>query len=166
VLLLAIVSLSVPLALRFSARVNAEVRSQARAQANLVEAAAAHLLTPLTAANRRELGVLANSASTSIIGRVTIVDHSGLVLADSSGPAPVGTNFATSGRPEFGAALAGRSYQAERRSTTLAQEHRASVLLVTALPIRNGSTILGAVRITQAVSAIHDAVRQTIIVLG
>src|ERR1019366_7820617 len=122
VLLLAIVSLSVPLALRFSARVNAEVQGQARAQANLGEAAAGHLLTPLTAANRRELGVLANSASTSIIGRVTIVDHSGLVLADSSGPAPVGTNFATSGRPEFGAALAGRSYQAERRSTTLAQE--------------------------------------------
>jgi len=166
VLLLAIVSLSVPLALRFSARVNAEVQAQARAQANLVEAAAAHLLTPLTAANRRELGVLANSASTSIIGRVTIVDHSGLVLADSSGPAPVGTNFATSGRPEFAAALAGGTYQKERGSTTLAQEHRASVLLVTALPIRNGSTILGAVRITQAVSAIHAAVRQTIIVLG
>ena len=59
-----------------------------------------------------------------------------------------------------------RTYQKERGSTTLARQHLASVLLVTALPIRNGRTILGAVRITQAVSTIHAAVRQTIIVLG
>ena len=160
-LLLAVVSLSVPLALRFSARVNQEVSSQARAQANLVEATAAHLLAPLTAANRRELAVLAKAADRSIVGRVTVVDRTGVVLADSLYESAIGTNYATTSRPEFARALAGHRYQAERPSHLLKQ-----VLLVTAVPIRSGAHTIGAVRITQLVSAIHSAVRRTIIELG
>ncbi len=160
-LVLAVVSLSVPLALRFSARVNYEVKSQARAQANLVEATAAHLLAPLTAANRRELAVLAQAAGRSIVGRVTVVDGAGVVLADSQDPAAIGTNYATSLRPEFARALGGRPYQAERPSHLLKQ-----ALLVTAVPISSGARTLGAVRITQLVSTIHSAVRRTIIELG
>ena len=160
-LLLAVVSLSVPLALRFSALVNQEVSSQARAQANLVEATAAHLLTPLTAGNKRELAVLAHAASRSLVGRVIVVDGAGVVLADSGDAATIGTNYATVSRPEFARALAGHRYQAERPSHLLKQ-----VLLVTAVPIRSGAHTIGAVRITQLVSAIHSAVRRTIIELG
>ena len=58
-------------------------------------------------------------------------------------------------------ALAGTQVQNSRPSSLLHQG-----ILATAVPINHGSTILGAVRITQAVSAIHAAVRQTIIVLG
>ena len=160
-LLLAVISLSVPLALRFSARVNYEVKSEARVEANLVEATAGHLLAPLTAANRSEIAVLARAAATSIIGRVTVVDRRGIVLADSEYASAIGTNYATAGRPEFRAALGGAIYQAERPSQTLKQP-----LLATAVPIRSGGQVIGAVRITQLVSTIHSAVRTTIIELG
>jgi signal transduction histidine kinase len=167
VLILAIVSLSVPLALRFSARVNDEVRTQARAQINLVEATAAQLMTPLTTASQRQLRGLVRSYGVSVAGRVTVVDRNGLVLADGD-PAQIGQRYATARRPEFGYALRGGVYQAERTSRTLAAQHRASRLLVTAVPIRGGRSgraVVGAVRITQAVSSIHDAVRQTILVV-
>ena len=169
VLVLAIVSLSVPLALRFGARVNQEVRSQASAQINLIEATAAHLMAPLTSASKRELGVLVGSYRIPVGGRVIVVDRKGVVLADSGVPAEIGKNYATASRPEFGAALQGRPYQAERNSQTLAQEHLSGRILVTAVPIRGGRSgreVVGAVRITQAVSAIHDAVRQTILLVG
>jgi signal transduction histidine kinase len=166
VLVLAIVSLSVPLALRFGARVNAEVDSQANVEASLVEATAGHLLSPASAANRAELGVLVAAASTPIRGRVIVVDARGIVLADSSDPSTIGSDYATASRPEFAVALGGRRYQHERPSQTLASQHLASVLLVTAVPIKTGSRTIGAVRITQAVSTIHDAVRRTIIDVG
>ena len=150
-----------PLALRFSARVIREVKSEARAEANLVEATSAHLLVPLTAANRSEIALLARAAATSIVGRVTVVDRRGVVLADNRYPSAIGHDYATASRPEFGAALAGRPYQAERPSHSLNQ-----VLLATAVPIRSGAQTIGAVRITQLVSEIHSAVRRTIVELG
>ncbi|HEY5389228.1 MAG TPA: hypothetical protein VIJ83_01640, partial [Solirubrobacteraceae bacterium] len=84
VLLLAIVALGVPLAASLSARVNDEVRSQAQSQADLVAATAADLLAP---ARRKELAVLAYTSSTSVRGRVLVVDPTGIVLADSAVPA-------------------------------------------------------------------------------
>jgi two-component system, OmpR family, sensor kinase len=162
VLLLAIVSLSVPLALRFGARVNAEVRSQARSQADVVAAIAANLLGPPV--SRENLRVIVRSAAPSVGGRVTVVDGSGVVLADSQDQAVIGTNYATVGRPEVVSALRrGVLFQNERYSSTLHQ-----YILATAVPIeRKGDTrTIGAVRITQSVSAIHDAVRQTILEVG
>lgn len=120
-LVLAVVSLSVPLALRFSARVNQEVKSEASDEANLLEATAGHPLVQVTAANRRELALLAKNDAASIVGRVTVVDRSGVVLADSGDASAIGTNYATAGRPEFAAALGGRRYQAERPSQLLKQ---------------------------------------------
>jgi signal transduction histidine kinase len=162
VLVLAIVSLSVPLALRFGARVNQEVRSEASGQAHVVAAIAANLLTPPV--NRRELGAIARSAAPTVGGRVTIVDGKGIVLADSQDQAEIGTAFATLGRPEVVSALrTGTLFQNERYSNALHE-----YILATAVPItRTGGTkTIGVVRITQAVSAIHNAVRQTILLVG
>ncbi|HEX5194369.1 MAG TPA: ATP-binding protein [Solirubrobacteraceae bacterium] len=150
VLLLAIVAYGVPLGLTLSARVNAEVRSQALAQSYLVAATAGHLLGRSA---RVELATLARSAATSIRGRVLIVDRNGRVLADSAGPAQLGVSYRS--RPEIAAALAGHPIQLQRASRTLSTE-----LLATALPIISDGRTAGAVRVTESVAAIDQAVRR------
>jgi signal transduction histidine kinase len=150
VLLLAIVALGVPLASSLSARVNDEVRSQAQGQADLVAATAADLLSP---ARRNELAVLVHTAAAAVRGRVLVVDRSGIVLADSAGPAQVGSSYAL--RPEIASALRGHQVQTQRPSHTLGEE-----ILATAVPIIRNGVPVGAVRATQSVAAVHAAVRR------
>jgi signal transduction histidine kinase len=156
VLLLAIVAFGVPLAINLSARVNAEVRTQARAQADLVAATAADLLG---AASRPELRTLAGSGANSIRGRILITDARGRVLADSNGPAQVGTSYAS--RPEVQAALHGRQVQVQRYSRTLETQ-----ILATAAPIIHEGRPVGAVRVTQGVASVQAAVRRAELGLG
>jgi two-component system, OmpR family, sensor kinase len=153
VLLLAIVALGVPLAINLRARVNAEVRTQAQAQADLVAATAADLLRR---ADRNKLIALADTAASWVRGRILIVDRGGAVLVDSAGPAQLGTSYES--RPEIAAALAGRPVQVERNSRTLGQQ-----ILATAVPIIRGGRPIGAVRVTQSVAAVHDAVRRAVL---
>jgi two-component system, OmpR family, sensor kinase len=148
VLLLAIVSFGVPLALSLSARVNAEVRTQAQAQADLVAAIAGDLLGP---GSRAQLGTLARTAAASLGGRVLVVNATGHVLVDSAGPAEVGTSYVS--RPEIRSALAGNQVQVQRASRTLGKE-----ILATAVPIIHDGRTAGAVRVTQSVAAVHQAV--------
>lgn len=148
VLLLAIVAFGVPLGLSLSARVNAEVRTQGQAQAGLVAATAGDLLAP---ASRTELATLVQSAASSVRGRVLIVSASGRVLVDSAGPAEVGTSYLS--RPEIKGALAGRQVQLQRDSKTLGRQ-----ILATSVPIVHNGRTAGAVRITQSVAAVHQAV--------
>ena len=148
VLLLAIVAFGVPLGLSLSARVNAEVRTQAQAQADLVAATAADLLAP---AGRAQLQTLARTAATSLRGRVLIVHANGRVVVDSAGPSELGASYAS--RPEIQGALAGRQTQVQRASATLDKQ-----ILATAVPIIHGGRTVGAVRVTQSISAVHRAV--------
>jgi signal transduction histidine kinase len=148
VLILAIVAFGVPLALSMRARVTAEVRSQAQAQADLVANTATDLLGPASAG---ELAALARTAAASVHGRVLVVDGNGRVLADSAGSAQLGANYDS--RPEIEGALAGRHVQVQRASKTLGQE-----ILATAVPIVHNGRTAGAVRVTQSVASVHQAV--------
>jgi len=149
VLLLAIVALGVPLALSLSTRVNDEVRSKALGEAEVVAAAAADLLRPV---NARGLGTIANQAASQVSGRVMVVDGSGVVLTDAGVKTPeTGASYAS--RPEIVKALAGQPVQLERASRTLG-----TGILATAVPIVQSGTTIGAVRITQDVTAVHAAV--------
>jgi len=150
VLLLAIIALGVPLASSLSARVNDEVRSQAQGQADLVAATAAD---PLSGARRNELAVLAHTAEAAVHGRVLVVNRSGIVVADSAGPAQLGVSYAR--RPEIANALAGHPVQVQRASHTLGEE-----ILATAVPIIHNGAPVGAVRVTQSVAAVGAAVRR------
>jgi two-component system, OmpR family, sensor kinase len=150
VLLLAIIAFGVPLGLTLSARVNDEVRSDARAQAIFVALSAADLLAPT---DRAQLLTLAAHAGNSLRGRVIIVDRSGVVLVDSAGPAQRGESYLS--RPEIQRALGGRQVQLQRDSRTLGRE-----ILATAVPIIHDGRVAGAVRVTQSVAAVHQAVRQ------
>ena len=153
VLLLAVVAFGVPLAISLRDRVDAEVRGQARSQADLLAASAPELLG---AANRRTLDRLVATSAGSVRGRVVVTDRSGKLIADSAGDGELGADFA--GRPEITSALAGNSYQETRHSDTLSAD-----ILATAVPILHRGRVVGAVRVTQSVEAVNDAVRRSVI---
>ena len=155
-MLLAIVSLGVPLALSLGRRVNSEVRSQAQGQADLVAATAADLLAQT---RRADLQKLARSAASSVRGRVIVVDGAGKALADSGGQQLLGSSYAA--RPEIASALHGRQLQIQRSSHTLGEQ-----ILATAVPIIRGGATVGAVRVTQSVAAVHSAVRRAVLGIG
>ena len=152
VLVLAVVSLGIPLALSLRDRVNAEVHSQALGQADVVAATSADLLAP---ANAAELSALARSSGASVRGRVLIVDRAGVVLADSTGNSTLGSSYAN--RPEVARALRGASVQTSRNSRSLGES-----ILATAVPVIRGGHTIGAVRITQSTAAVQRAVRSTV----
>jgi signal transduction histidine kinase len=154
--LLAIVSLGVPLALSLGQRVNSEVRSQAQGEADLVAATAADLLAPT---RRADLQKLARSAASSVRGRVIVVDSAGKALADSAGTQLLGSSYAA--RPEIASALHGRQLQIQRSSHTLGEQ-----ILATAVPIIRGGAAVGAVRVTQSVAAVRSAVLRAVFGLG
>jgi signal transduction histidine kinase len=80
-----------------------------------------------------------------------IVNANGRVVVDSAGPSELGASYAS--RPEIQGALAGRQTQVQRASATLGKQ-----ILATAVPIIHGGRTVGAVRVTQSVSAVHRAV--------
>lgn len=153
-LLLAVVAFGVPLAVSLRDRVDAEVRSQARSQADVLAASASELIEH---GNLGQLRRLTSISATSVRGRVIVVDESGTVLTDSSGPAALGSSYAS--RPEIAAALQGDTYQQTRHSETLSED-----ILATAVPIyfRTGAPI-GAVRVTQSVEAVNQAVGRSVV---
>ncbi len=92
-------------------------------------------------------------------GRVILVDRSGKVVADSAGHGELGADYAS--RPEVTTALRGGSYQNSRASRTLGGD-----ILATATPVIHGGRAIGAVRVTQSVAAVNDAVRTAVIGLA
>lgn len=155
-LVLAIVSLLVPLGVSLRDRVDAEVRLQARSEAEVVAARASAHVSPVQA---RKLATLARNAASAVRGRVVIVSRGGRIVADSAGTETLGTAYAS--RPEIAAALRGDLTQVQRQSATLDEE-----ILATAAPILANGRREGAVRITQSVAAVNDAVRRTWLGLG
>lgn len=151
-LLLALIAFAVPLGFSLRDRVDAEVKLQSRAQADVVAAKAADLLST---SRRADLRGLVRTAARSARGRVIVVDAAGRLIADSAGPAALGTSYAQ--RPEIAAALSGHNAQQTRRSQTLGED-----LLATAAPMVHLGRPTGAVRITQSLGAVHHAVRGSI----
>lgn len=146
VMVLTAIAFAVPLSRVIGERVDREVRTQATAQARLVAAA--------TGADARPsvMTALVDEAARTTRGRVIVVGPRGALRYDSAEPgAPTGSDYGS--RPEIQAALAGRTYQEQRRSESLGRE-----LLVTAVPAREQGEVVGAVRVSQDVGAISRAV--------
>jgi two-component system, OmpR family, sensor kinase len=149
--LLILVALEVPLALNLSRRVDAEVRNDAAGQAHIVAAQASGSM------NRPvRLRALTERAASALGARVIVVDSTGALRADSAGRGSA--SYAS--RPEIRVALSGRTAQGERHSQTLGTN-----LLYTAVPVTNGGRTVGAVRVTQSVSAVSDRVRRSVLAL-
>jgi two-component system, OmpR family, sensor kinase len=149
--LLILVALEVPLALNLSRRVDAEVRNDAAGQAHIVAAQASGSM------NRPvRLRALTERAAAALGARVIVVDSTGALKADSAG----GEQTSYASRPEIKIALSGRTAQGERHSDTLGTD-----LLYTAVPVTSGGRTVGAVRVTQSVSAVTDRVRRSVLAL-
>ena len=132
------------------------MKRQAESQADLVAAGAPELIEH---GQIRTLRRLVDSSAESQRGRVIVVGASGKVIADSAGSAEVGTSYAS--RPEIAGALQGRTIQETRTSHTLNED-----ILATAVPIVfRGNRTIGAVRLTQSVSAVQRATRKSVLSL-
>ena len=151
-LLLAIIAFAVPLAFSLRDRQDEEVRLQARSQADVVAATAADLTEPR---QRADLRALVGTAGRTVRGRVIVTNLDGTLIADSAGHGEIGSGYGA--RPEIAAALRGRRFQETRHSQTLDQD-----ILATATPLVEGTTVIGAVRVTQSVDAVNRAVRRSI----
>jgi two-component system, OmpR family, sensor kinase len=154
VLLLIIVALEVPLALNLARRIDAEVKNDAATQAFRVAANASGRI-----GNRKELAALVRRSARDLGGRVLVVDRRGRLVADSGGR-PLGRTYRSPSRPEIGQALAAGRAQGERHSDTLGED-----LLYTAVPVTNNGHVVGAVRVTQSLSAVHAKVRRGVLAL-
>jgi signal transduction histidine kinase len=151
---LVIVAFAVPLGLNLRDRVGSEVRVNALTQADVLAAGVGPLIA---ARDDEELAEVAETVSGPARARVVIVDRRGVVLADTARAPAIGADF--SGRPELAAALRGQRFQAQRRSETLGGRN----LLATAAPVFDAGGVVGAVRLTQSVDAVNDAVRRTVL---
>jgi signal transduction histidine kinase len=151
VLVLSVVALLVPLGISLRDRVDAEIRLEARTQAETVAARTASLLSP---PRTGKLEALAKRSSVAVGGRVLIVDRRGRVVADSAEFAEPGSRYGT--RPEIASALKGDPEQEIRRSEALGEE-----ILATAVPVYAETRPSGAVRVTQGVSEVNEAIRRS-----
>ena len=155
VLLLIIVALEVPLALNLARRINAEVKNEAASQAFVVAASASGQM-----GQPQRLADVVRKAGTDLGARVIVVGAGGRLLADSTVGVTRPLQYRSPARPEIGAALAGNQAQGERHSDTLGED-----LLYTAVPITNNGQVVGAVRVTQALGAVHTRIRNSVLAL-
>jgi signal transduction histidine kinase len=155
VLTLIIVALEVPLVLNLAKRIDAEVKSEAAAQAFLVAANASGRLD-----QPQRLAAVVRRAGSDLGGRVIVVDSRGRLLSDSTVGVTRPLPYRSPSRPEIGTALRGLRAQGKRHSDTLDQD-----LLYTAVPVTNNGRVVGAVRVTQDLAAVHDRIRRGVLAL-
>jgi signal transduction histidine kinase len=153
VLLLIIVALEVPLALNLARRINAEVKSGAATQAFLVAANASGRM-----GQPRQLAQVVRAAGNDLGARVIVVGRRGRLLADSTVRTVRPLSYAS--RPEIKIAMANGRAQGERHSDTLGQD-----LLYTAVPVTDKGDVVGVVRVTQSLDAVHSKIRRGVLAL-
>jgi two-component system, OmpR family, sensor kinase len=163
VLVVVIVTLEVPLGINLERRVRAETESRAMVTALTVAAAVGAENLAATQATGVDLAKtdlqrwIFHNFSHTENGRIVVIDTQGRLVADSTGSASLGTDFATPARPELGAVLSThRPYSAFRFSNTLNQE-----ILVAAAPIID-ERFVGVVRYTKGVGDVQSGVRRAI----
>ncbi len=150
VLIVLLIALGIPLAINLQRRAAVELENVALIQAQGIAAA----IEPGELDEPDSLGTLVTEGAEQVGGRVVVVDRDGVLLADSDGPAELGTPFATPGRPEIVAALGGEPESQIRDSADLGHD-----IIATAVPIQEGGRVVGAVRITKSVQQVNDNVR-------
>jgi signal transduction histidine kinase len=90
---------------------------------------------------------------------VIVLNRAGRLLADSTAPGARSISYLT--RPEIRTVLRQRrSVQGVRHSDTLGKD-----LLYTAVPVSNNGRVVGAVRVTQSMGAVHARVRRAVLAL-
>jgi signal transduction histidine kinase len=152
-----IVSLAVPFGITLGRRLTAELGGRVEREAYAVamsiednfEVAAIAPLQPTAVRFAERIG-----------GRIVITDAGGTLVADSLDPPGTDPpNYNT--RPEIADALSGEGNWLTRHSSSLGRD-----LLVSAVPVRSGGRILGAVRISYPMDEVTRSVRRGYLYLG
>lgn len=153
VLLVLLIALGIPLTVNLQRRATAELETRALIQAQGIAAAiGAENLSPR---RQGDLLDIVDQAAIQVDGRVVVVDVRGRLMADSDRAATIGERFDTPGRPEIRSALEGTPESVIRFSADEGRD-----IMVTAVPIRDESRLLGAIRITSSVQQVRDNVRR------
>jgi signal transduction histidine kinase len=152
VLLVVIVALTVPLTIVMRDRARSELEALTLTNAQTIAAVLNQARLGDEPRVRRALVRDMRRYAAEVGGRVVILDANGIVLADSDG-ADIGSDFATSGRPEVGRALASQAVAEVRRS-----EDAGGDIAVAAAPIIDEGQLVGAVRISRGVRTVQDNV--------
>jgi signal transduction histidine kinase len=151
-LIVVVAGLAVPFGATLDRRLTQELGGRVEREAYAVAAA---VEDPLERGTSQGLQSLIQNFAHQIGGRVLLTDRSGILLADSlqvPGNAP--SSYRT--RPEIALALAGTPNWEVRTSHTLGYD-----LLVSAVPIRSATGVLGAVRISYPMAQVRKAVHRT-----
>jgi signal transduction histidine kinase len=152
-----IVSLAVPFGITLGRRLTAELGGRVEREAYAVA---------MSVEDHFEAGAIARLQPTvvrfaeRIGGRIVITDTEGTLVADSLDPPGANPpNYGT--RPEIADALSGEGNWSTRHSNSLGRD-----LLVSAVPIRSGDRILGAVRISYPMDEVTGSVHRGYLYLG
>jgi signal transduction histidine kinase len=155
-----LLALTVPLAVSLRDRARAEQETQALTGALTIAA----ILNRDSLKEGQALNRLVIRFAEQVDGgRVIAIDSTGVVLADSDGTA-VGENFNTSGRPEIQEALGQGRLRAIPNADIRPSQTVGADILVAAAPVLDPG-LIGAVRVTQDIRSVNDAVRRTTISL-
>jgi signal transduction histidine kinase len=154
-----VLALEIPLALNVERRAESEFRSNVLGRAAVVAARVADLV-PAGGVRFREAPARLRDVVRETAGgteeRILVSDSRGRVLVDTSGDARPGTLYATSGRPEFAAALGGRIDSRRRFSETLGEE-----LLLVTVPVVDRDRVVGTVRVSAPTGSLSATVRES-----
>jgi len=158
-LVLTVVALAVPLAVTVDRRAKDTFYSAIDSQTQVIAASLGGSAQPggTVAGVRRAVATYGRETD----ARVVVTDGTGLLLADSQRPHPARIGFSTAGRPEIGAALAGRSVRLIRHSADLGGS-----LLVVAYPVLDRGRVVGAVRLSQPIAAVDSRVHRSWLAIG
>jgi signal transduction histidine kinase len=156
-LLVVISGLAIPFGITLGRQLTDQLGNRVEREANAVASAVEDILE--TSPNV-DLQSESERYASQIGGRVLITDPLGVLLADSLQP-PGSPAPSYVGRPEIASALRGEAVWDVRHSSTLDED-----LLVSAVPVRTGDTILGVVRISYPMSEVNGSVRRTYWFLG
>jgi signal transduction histidine kinase len=155
--IITIVALTIPLALTLDRRARAEFERENIVRATTIaQDVGAENLRPDRAAI---LDRIVQEAAVQVSGRVIVVDRTGALVADSLGPAS-GQPYATSGRPEIVAALGDTPTSVIRASQDLGTDIMATAVPIVDEHLSAQPTVVGAVRITQSMTAVNENVRR------
>ena len=147
-----VIALAVPLALNVDRRATSELESDVVANAAVLAGRVSRLVPQ---GEEERIAEVVGGATVGDRARTVVVNGRGVLLADTQG-VPVGEQFATALRPEFGAALqGGRVDVRERRSDTQDED-----LLLVTVPVTNvDGEVVGALRVSAPLGEVDSAVR-------
>lgn len=154
--LFVLAALEIPLAVNYRDRQLTELRNGLERDAFVL---ASYVQNKLEQPNATELSTIAYNYSVETKGRVVIIASTGEVLADTDPLRDGIQNFAS--RPEVAAALQQKVASGSRYSRSLG-----TGLIYVAVPVTQGNTVVGAVRLSYSTQQVEDRVHRYWWLLG